>query len=315
MSYFSKFPKVRYSFDNGATSKVAVDIVTRVKVRDYIKNNTEMFAEYQISDGDTPEMVADKIYGDSELHWIIMVFNEITNPYYDWALSQRKLEAYAFNKYRGETWFLTDWSSDDILPTNFNPVRNDTVMGVSGGGVDPATTYPYPYDSGSAGLVRKWDKTLSRLEVINITGDGFVEGDYISAIGTSADGSTYTMSAKIAKRVQRSIDALHHFEDPDTQTILNPLGTVPQPVSGEQAVVGHTAGISGGWVDFDFLQVAAGLTQTLLFGYMINDATNYVVTNYQYEDTFNETNRVIKLIKPEFIQKVVKDFEQLMRGA
>jgi hypothetical protein len=273
-----------------------------------------MFIEYQIKDGDTPEIVADKMYGDSELHWIILIFNEITNPYYDWALSQRKLEGYAFNKYRGETWFLTDWSSDDILPTNFNPVRNDTVMGVSGAGVDPAT-YPFPYRAASAGLVRKWDKTQSKLEVINITGDGFVEGDHISAIGTSADGSTYTMSAKIAKRVQRSIDALHHFEDPSTQTILNPLGTPPQPVSGVQAVVGHTAGVSGGWTDFDYLQVAAGLTQTILFGYIINDETTYVKTNFQHEESFNETNRTIKLIKPDFIQKVVKDFEQLMRGA
>ncbi len=313
MSYFSKFPKIRYSFDNGATSKIAVDIVTRVKVRDYVKQNTEMFVEYLIKDGDTPEILADRIYGDSELHWIIMIFNEITNPYYDWALSQRKLEAFAFNKYRGETWFMTDWSSDEILPVDFSPVRNDTVMGVSGAAINPST-YPFPYGASSAGLVRKWDKTQSKLEVINITGDGFSEGDYISAIGTSADGSTYTMSARIKKRVQRSIDALHHFEDPDTSTTLNPLGTVPQPTTGEQAVVGSTGGVDGYWADVDYVSTIAGFTQTLLYGYIVNDEQTYVKTNFEHEDTENETNRAIRLIRPEYIQKVVKDFESLMRG-
>ena len=312
MSYFSKFPKVNYSFDNGDTTKSAVDIVKRVKFREYIKENGEMFVEYQLRDGDTPDIVAEKIYGDSELHWMIMLFNDVTNPYYDWALSQRNLESYSFNKYRGETYFLTDWSTEDALPDGFNPVRNDTIMGVSGSGINP-TTNPFPYNAGSAALVRKWDKTYSRLEVTHVTGDGFISGDYIVTIGTSADGSTFNMSARISRKISQSISALNKFENPVDGTILNPLGSAPQGSTGQQAIIGNTGGISGpDSPAFDFYEAVCGFTATLLYGYIVNDSSTYVKTNFDHEDLENETNRTIKLVRPEYVQKVIQDFEKLM---
>jgi hypothetical protein len=312
MSYFNKFPRVNYSFDNGDNTKTAVDIVKRVKFRDYIKENSEMFVEYQLRDGDTPDIVADKVYGDSKLHWVIMLLNDVTNPYYDWALSQQNLEAYAFNKYRGETYFLTDWSTEDALPSNFEPVRNDTIMGVSGSGVDPITN-PFPYNADSAALVRRWDKTQSKLEVIGITGDGFTNGDYIVAIGTSADGSTYNMSARISRKVSQSISALHHFENSVDGTVLNPLGSAPQGVTGLQAIIGNTGGISGpGAAAFDFYENICGFTSTLLYGYIVNDSNTYVKTNFDHEDSENEVHRTIKLVRPEYIQRIIEDFETLM---
>lgn len=312
MSYFNKFPRVNYSFDNGDSTKTAVDIVKRVKFRDYIKENSEMFVEYQLRDGDTPDIVADKVYGDSKLHWVIMLLNDVTNPYYDWALSQQNLEAYAFNKYRGETYFLTDWSTEDALPVDFEPVRNDTIMGVSGSAVDPATN-PFPYNANSAALVRRWDKTQSKLEVTGVTGAGFSSGDYIVAIGTSADGSTYNMSARISRKISQSISALHHFENSVDGTVLNPLGSAPQGTTGLQAIVGNTGGVSGPNAPaFDFYEAVCGFTSTLLYGYMVNDSNTYVKTNLDYEDSENETNRTIKLVRPEYIQRIIEDFEKLM---
>ena len=71
MSYFKSFSRINYSFDDGDTIKTCVYIVTRVGLKDKIKNFTEMFMDYDVEDGERPEVLADRIYGDPELHWII----------------------------------------------------------------------------------------------------------------------------------------------------------------------------------------------------------------------------------------------------
>jgi hypothetical protein len=299
MSYFDKFPRVDYTFDNGSTTKRAVDITKRVGFKSYIKKNSEFFAEYQVSDGDTPEVVANKIYGDSGLHWVVMLFNDVINPYYDWPLSQRNLEAYSFNKYRGETLFLTGTGGNSGAIPDVSYDRNLTVWTMEGSTQD------------AIGLVRKYDKTLCSLEITDVSGD-FVEGDVIYAHGTTG-GGTYEIQATVKKAVDRSIDALHHFENPTDGTRLNPLGTPPQAGTGEQAVLGHTAG-SSTLGEFDFLSTAAEYSDTLLYGYIVNDAATYVVTNFQYEDEYNETKRTIKLVRPDALQRVLFDFEKLMSG-
>ena len=312
MPYFSNLPRLKYSFDDGVTTKTVVDIMKRVKVRDYVKENTQFFNEYNVEDGDTPEKIADKIYGNSNLHWVVMIFNNIINPYYDMPLSQRELEAFCYNKYRGETWFLTRGDGTADVPNDFYPERNQTFRDAAGGIVTDISNIIY---GDNAALVRKWDKTLSSVEVIGISGS-FSEDDYIVGIGTSADGSTFNMAAKISRRVQESIYAVHHFEETGTSdTWLNPLGTPPQAGSGIQAVLGHTGGVSGeASSDYDYIDTIAGITNTLWHAYVVSDSDIYSIANLQYEFEENEKKRTINLIKPQFIQKVVKDFEELMRG-
>ena len=57
MSYFNKFPLLNYSFDNGVTTKVAVDILKRIGFKDSIKNATELFTDYEVLDGETPDNI------------------------------------------------------------------------------------------------------------------------------------------------------------------------------------------------------------------------------------------------------------------
>ena len=44
-------------------------------------------------------MVAQNLYGDSTYHWIILLFNQITNTYYDWPLSRKNFQKYVIDKY------------------------------------------------------------------------------------------------------------------------------------------------------------------------------------------------------------------------
>ena len=97
--YFNDFPQIKYDCTGNGNFTTIQDIMTRIKVRDYIKNNSSIFAKYSVPDGETPEMVAFFLYKDVAYHWIILLFNQIINTYYDWPLSTRNFQRFVSNKY------------------------------------------------------------------------------------------------------------------------------------------------------------------------------------------------------------------------
>ena len=60
-NYFSKFPKVYHSFDGFNTSQYITNLLTRFTFEQNFKTNTAAFYEYDVREGDTPEIVASKI--------------------------------------------------------------------------------------------------------------------------------------------------------------------------------------------------------------------------------------------------------------
>lgn len=98
--YFNYFPKTVYSNGINPTSvDVVTNIMSKFAFESTFKNNTVVFYEYVISDGETPESIAHKIYGDSEKHWIILTLNDIYNPQTEWPLEQRTFIRYINKKY------------------------------------------------------------------------------------------------------------------------------------------------------------------------------------------------------------------------
>jgi hypothetical protein len=99
--YFEKFPQFVYDFDIAGKRKAIIltDITRNVRFRKEIFGNIELFDEYDIQDGDTPEIIADKVYGNSEYHWIIMLVNERYDYVADFPLSYAALLKYVEDKY------------------------------------------------------------------------------------------------------------------------------------------------------------------------------------------------------------------------
>ena len=96
--YFSKFGKMQYGFDKN-TYKTVTDIMKRVKVRDKIINEMSLYDKYDVPSGEKPEDTAFKHFGDPELHWVILLTNNITDRYYGWPLNEQDFEAYVIQKY------------------------------------------------------------------------------------------------------------------------------------------------------------------------------------------------------------------------
>lgn len=100
MKYFENFPRTIYSLDtNPNNQQLVVDILARSTFLREISNNTSVAYDYQVQDSDTAEIVAHKVYGDPYKNWIILLFNQIVNPYYDWPMRMEVLDKFIESKY------------------------------------------------------------------------------------------------------------------------------------------------------------------------------------------------------------------------
>jgi hypothetical protein len=79
--------------------KLLPDILRRVKLRTTFNSGGILFDKYDVKEGERPEDVAFKWFGDPELHWIILMTNNVTDRYYDWPMNQVQFAEYLTDKY------------------------------------------------------------------------------------------------------------------------------------------------------------------------------------------------------------------------
>ena len=96
--YFNRFRKLEYGFDK-KDFKTVTDIMSRIKVRDKIINEASLYNKYDVKSGETPENIAFKHFGSVDLHWVILLTNNITDRYYDWPMSEQEFELFIKDKY------------------------------------------------------------------------------------------------------------------------------------------------------------------------------------------------------------------------
>ena len=99
MTYFSMFPRVNYDARGNGKFVEMTDFFKRVVVKANAQDQIVGFDYYDIKDGETPEIIAYKYYGDTELHWTILVANKIVDYYHDWPMSIQTFEQYMKDKY------------------------------------------------------------------------------------------------------------------------------------------------------------------------------------------------------------------------
>ena len=207
--YFEYFPKAFYSLDEKQNDVDYVsNIIARFNLSDDFKNNTSVYYEYELRDGDTPEIVAHKFYKSAEKHWIVMSMNDIFDAHFDFPLDYATFVSYVEDKYKPNA------------------------------------------AAGQTGL--SWARNTVK--------------DYYKV-------ETQTISNTGAKNVEKfSIDANAHTN----------------------------------------LSVTTN-DYTLKNGQQINFAiTKLTRTHFEYEEELNESKRKIKLLKPEFVSELEKEFRRVM---
>ncbi len=97
--YFSKFPYIIYDSVGNGEFKIVTNLLRRVAIRSKVRANTMFFDTYDVKEGETPEMVAHKLYGDPELHWVVLLVNNVTERYHQWPKNTNQFLAYINDKY------------------------------------------------------------------------------------------------------------------------------------------------------------------------------------------------------------------------
>ena len=88
-----------YDIAGNKVYKLLPDILRRVKLRAGVRSGAFIFDNYDVKDGERPEDIAYKWFGDAEYHWVILMTNNITDRYYQWPLSQPQFAEHLTDKY------------------------------------------------------------------------------------------------------------------------------------------------------------------------------------------------------------------------
>jgi len=99
MSYFNQFPLMAYDVKNDNNYKLLPNILKRVKLRSGLRSGAFLFDSYNVKDGERPEDIAFKLYGDAQLHWVILMTNNVTDRFYQWPLTQPQFQEHLEDKY------------------------------------------------------------------------------------------------------------------------------------------------------------------------------------------------------------------------
>lgn len=173
--FFSAMPKIMY--DGAGTQqswKVVTNFLRRVKVRQIAKTNIAIFDTYDVKEGETPEMIAHKLYDDAELHWIILLMNDITDRFHQWPMSTPQFLSFVNDKYD---------DPDGVHHYEINQTSGDTSVTINIG----TSNDDYP----TASIVTNWEyeeKEQDKLRNIKLVDPSFVEqftSEYKTLMGES----------------------------------------------------------------------------------------------------------------------------------
>ena len=197
---YRNYPTIEYPFLDGK-QKLAVDILKRFRISDVAKRQIPYWEEYILQDEDTPEVLANVLYDDANLSWLVLMVNSVINPNKDWMKSDNDFDDFITNKWSGKAIFLRE-SSLNHKEGNFEPGA-------------------FVYQKTSTGDVYKaevidWNRTLRRL---------IIDKHDVSSWSLTNEtllNSNKRNIATITRVVDFAYDAVHQFEDSDGE-VLNTL--------------------------------------------------------------------------------------------
>ena len=114
MKYFDTLPKIVGS-DNNDNAVILTNLMARASIVSDMLTNPLLYYTYDLQDGDTPEIVAHKYYGDSYRYWIVLMVNQIMDPQWDWPMSGSVFSQYLSQKYGNVDIYSTSHHFEKII--------------------------------------------------------------------------------------------------------------------------------------------------------------------------------------------------------
>ena len=283
-TFLDNLPRVPYDIAKGKTSnyQAVTNITFRLKILKEVVDNISAYVNYTITDTDTPEILAEKIYGNPEAYWIILYANDIFDPQYDWPMNYRVFNNYIVDKYGS-------LANAKTTIHHYEKVIEREVDGIT-------STFRYEVDYDS--------KTNSVINMSAVTGS-FSNGE---AVYQGANLTAATFSANV----------IYWNSSAGELTLGNTVGSLARYTT----LTGNTSsanGTVGSYVSpsvpYDYYK-SLPATQSVST-YSVNGKTvietisRNSVSNYDWEEEQNEARRQIKVIKKEYYPRIALEFNEI----
>lgn len=168
MSYFKYFPIVEYPYlgklvdSPYSTTIKTVDMSVRYKMIDRIRQDPTRYYSYMWQDGDRPDIVAQKEYGDVNMAWVVLLAADIFDWGYDVPMNESVFQKYLESKYGTSDHLVLDSQTHHYEDSFGYTLDFLTYQGLSDAGKRRISVYEYESNNNEA---RREVSLLNRGEV------------------------------------------------------------------------------------------------------------------------------------------------------
>jgi hypothetical protein len=181
--FFTNFPEIQYTLNTGKVITIK-DFFRKSSIQQEAVNNFIEYNTYELVDGERPDVVAAKLYGDSDLHWTFFLVNGSEN-YYDWHMDSETFNLYIEEKFQGQS--LVALNTSDIISSTSKFLVGEKITS----------------STGKIGNILIVDGSLKRI----IVSGEFSAGDIITG---STSGKSFTVQSTVYHK-----DDVSYFENAD----------------------------------------------------------------------------------------------------
>lgn len=199
---FQNFPTMTYTLESGKVITIK-DFFRKAKIESASLDSIIEYQYYEILEGERPDIVASKLYGDSDLHWTFFLVNNFDN-YYDWFMDNETFENYMNEKYQGQNLIVAN-SSDIVKTPTYDPtlVSTDNPLGHKH---DNKILIGETLTSGTKEVsVLSVDPTFNRVVV---KGDTIEANDVMLSKTNEVFGTNLSFTVQSVSNAQ---DGVHHY--------------------------------------------------------------------------------------------------------
>ena len=315
--YFKNFPEIQYKIQdsNGVDKFVTIkDFFRKSRIEQAAVTDVIDYTYYELEDGERPDVAATKLYGNPDLHWTFFLVNEIEN-YYDWHRDNNSFEVFMSEKYPGQ--ILNANASTDIVSATskfligerlafqyeFEYSNDTSFSGTDENGKtlsfqqEGLKVYRVDADTGISVLL----KSPQQYTISNFSNYRYTTLTYVETNPVLKTGDKLLINDSIKANVIKV--------EPTFKRIV----TVGQELVGGQRITGSVSGKT--FTIVDAINHRDGIRHYKSeAGHYRNTFTSGDTSesHFKHETDKNEEKRKIKVIRPEFIKRVVNEFERIM---
>jgi len=209
--FFKHIPNINYDFMSDGNYRQVKDLFRKVSTWSYLIEGVTGYSYYRIIEGERPDVVAARLYGDSTLYWLFFLVNENLQDFSDWPKSNSLFVKFMARKYPGTC--LEASSSTDIVSYDHSKPEDEQLASrkfILGEKVSQSSSV--------YGFITDINPTHNRITLNSVIGNFTAD-----STATGADsGKSFTISSVINEQ-----DAVHHYTNSNNFNTTIATGNTP----------------------------------------------------------------------------------------